>query len=141
LHLDLYDYIILNEQVYFLFCYRSALAALHRNRRNPQHDGQINCRQAEKLWLQALAKDDVYIPAYLSLASLYLYRFRDADKALAILQQAKDKSLYLSKLEPLFVDARALKAGGNQHMLQAGSQLFMEQEYLAPPSARYGTYT
>ena len=80
--------------------------------------------------MKAIAKDDLFFPAYLSLASLYIYRMKLPDKALEVLEQAKDRGP-VKKIEPLLLDAQALKAGGNEHMIQAGGAIFAEQDYLS----------
>ena len=116
--------------------YSSALAALYHNKRVKKGDQQ-NCQEAEKLLLKAIAKDDLYFPAYLSLATLYIYRMKLPDKALEILELAKDRGP-LSKVEPLLLDAKALKIGGNDTMVQMGG-VFAQEEYLSPPSNRYGS--
>lgn len=53
---------------------------------------------------------------------------KQPDKALEILEQAKDRGP-LQKLEALIVDAQALKTG-NDHMIRAGGALFHEHDYL-----------
>ena len=90
----------------------------------------MHYKEAETLFKQAIAKDELFFPAYLSLASLYIYRMKLPDQALAVLTKAKDYGS-MRKLEPLIHDAEALKMGGNEHMIQAGGGLFAEQDYLS----------
>ena len=103
----------------------SAIAALHVHKRFPKKR-EASERQAEAYLLQALAKDDLFFPAYLSLAALYLYRMKLPEKALKVLEEAKDRGP-LRQLEPMIQDAEAMKAGGNDHMIQG---LFQEHDYL-----------
>ena len=117
---------------------RSALAALHHQKRIPQRP-EVNYKEAEQLLLKAIAKDDLYAPAYLCLAALYIYRMKLPDEALVILEQAKDRAPH-HKIEPLKLDAEALKMGGNERMIQAGGALFAEQEYLTT-TQRYDKLT
>jgi hypothetical protein len=115
------------------FCHplsSSALAALHHHKRI-RRDDTIHHREAEKLLLKAIARDDLYSPAYLSLASLYIYRMKQPDKALRFLHLAKDRGLLDNmQIEALILDAQALAEGGNEHMLTVGAVL-AEQDYLA----------
>jgi hypothetical protein len=83
------------------------------------------------LFLKAIEKDESYFPTYLSLASLYIYRMNDADKALGILKDAKERGP-VHKLEALDLDAKALKQGDIQ-MVQAGGAMFQEAEFLSFP--------
>lgn len=115
-------------KVFATLC-RTALAALHHQKRFPQ-DETLHYREAETLFKQAIAKDELFFPAYLSLASLYIYRMKLPGEALAVLTKAKDYGS-MRKLEPLIIDAEALKVGGNEHMIQAGGGLFAEQDYLS----------
>lgn len=117
--------------------HRSALAALHHRKRVVK-DNTVHYKAAEKLFLASIAKDDLYFPAYLSLASLYIYRMKLPDKALAILDTAKDRGS-LKQIEPLRSDAEALQAG-NEHMIQAGGAIFAEQDYLSI-TERYDKFT
>lgn len=54
---------------------------------------------------------------------------KQPDKALDILEEAKDRGP-LHKIEPLIVDAKALKTGGNAHMIRAGGAVFQEHDHL-----------
>ena len=65
---------------------RSALTALHRKKRGRQQD-PLHHREAERLLLRAIGRDDRYLPAYLSLASLYIYRMKQPQRALDLLRR------------------------------------------------------
>ena len=111
-------------------CCSSALVALHHQKRIKK-DETFHHKEAEKLLKEAIAKDELYFPSYLSLASLYIYRMKLPDEALAILTVAKNYGP-MRQLEPLMLDAEALKEGGNENMIQAGGgALFAEQDYLS----------
>lgn len=113
--------------------FSSALAALqHHGRGKHQENEKLrnkNHKEAEKLLQQSIAKDDLYYPAYLSLASLYIYRLKEPDKALKILEKARDRGP-LPPVDALKLDAEALKVRGNEAMIHAGGSIFHEHEYL-----------
>ncbi|CAB9507442.1 expressed unknown protein [Seminavis robusta] len=107
--------------------YSTALATLHHNRRI-RLDDKVHQRQAEQLLLKAIDRDDLYFPAYLSLAALYIYQLHEPHKALPVLTKAQDRGPP-SFVEPLQVDAQVLTEGGNPNML--GGAMFAQQDYLS----------
>jgi tetratricopeptide (TPR) repeat protein len=113
--------------------HRSALGVLHHNKRR-KRDEEALYKEAEALLRRAIDKDESYFPAYLSLASLYIYRMQQADKAMEVLNIAKDVGP-ITKVQPLLMDAKALKQGDLQ-MVKAGGAIFQEQEYLSYPADR-----
>jgi hypothetical protein len=126
------------HRTYVLYYHSAALAALHHHKRL-RRDDKTHHQQAEKLLLQAIARDDMYLPAYLSLAALYIYRMKQPQRALPLLQSIKnrrrgssddDDNHQVGKIEALLVDAQALAEGGNDNMVTPGA-VMAEQDHLA----------
>lgn len=120
-----YHYILIQICIFRIHTYMHKQTNKHREALGvlKKGDGDSTWEQAEKLFRKSVRKDPHYLPSYLSLIAMQLYRKEDHEAALLTIKKAR--AMFPTKrknkeLRDMELDARAM--GSNLgHMVLAGS--------------------